>query len=111
VESNHEEHTPQFPIGTIVYYGPDDNTVTKIQAGIVFHIDEPPLHRTWSGNDVTLDPIVLAELGQFFKEHSVIKVVMTSNVTGCPHEEGRDYPVGEECPQCPFWQTKKNADL
>jgi hypothetical protein len=28
---------------------------------------------------------------------------MSHRKTGCPHEEGIDYPEGEPCPQCPFW--------
>jgi len=31
-------------------------------------------------------------------------VVMTEGVVGCPHEEGDDYPWGEACPDCTFWQ-------
>lgn len=30
-------------------------------------------------------------------------VAMPPTIIGCPHEEGPDYPVGEVCPQCPFW--------
>jgi hypothetical protein len=25
---------------------------------------------------------------------------------GCPHEEGKDYPLGENCPQCPYWANR-----
>jgi hypothetical protein len=32
---------------------------------------------------------------------------------GCPHEEGQDFPHGEDCPFCPFWKGKQGsaADL
>lgn len=106
MEDTQNLNTAQFPVGTIVYYGPDNQTVTKIQAGIVFKKDEPPLHRTWQGDEVASDPIVVAELGQFFTQHGVKKVVMTSSVAGCPHEEGLDYPAGQDCPLCPFWKKK-----
>jgi len=32
---------------------------------------------------------------------------MTNGVIGCPHEEGIDYPLGEDCPFCPFWKGKQ----
>jgi hypothetical protein len=28
---------------------------------------------------------------------------MTDKIIGCPHEEGIDYPDGEQCPVCPYW--------
>lgn len=28
---------------------------------------------------------------------------------GCPHEEGEDFPVGENCPFCPFWKGKQGS--
>jgi hypothetical protein len=31
---------------------------------------------------------------------------MPEAIIGCPHEEGTDYPEGEACPQCPFWQGR-----
>jgi hypothetical protein len=33
----------------------------------------------------------------------VKEVVMTGGIVGCPHEEGIDYPLGEDCPHCPYW--------
>ncbi|HEY2587148.1 MAG TPA: hypothetical protein VGI81_15480 [Tepidisphaeraceae bacterium] len=27
--------------------------------------------------------------------------------SGCPHEEGIDFPLGQECPFCPFWHGKQ----
>ena len=100
---------PEFPVGTLVYYGPDDQTVTKIAAGIVVKEGDIPITRAWYGDNVTTNPVVLGELGRFFKEHGVQRVVMTSGVCGCSHEEGVDYPPGEECPYCPFWGKEKGG--
>lgn len=94
------------PVGTLIYYGPDDQTVTKMTAGVVYSKDSQPINKTWYGDNVTTNPAIIAELGKFFQEHGVEKVVMTDKVAGCPHEEGIDYPAGEECPLCPFWQSK-----
>lgn len=32
---------------------------------------------------------------------------MTKGMMGCPQEEGIDYPMGEACPQCPFWAGRE----
>ena len=104
------ETNNQYPVGTLIYYGPDDKTVTKISAGVVTSREEPPLHKHWYGDNVTTNPVVLAELGKFFQEHGVSKVVMTDRVAGCPHEEGVDFPPGQECPLCHFWQSKKEVE-
>ena len=29
---------------------------------------------------------------------------------GCPHEEGEDFPEGEDCPFCPFWKGKQGSN-
>ena len=31
---------------------------------------------------------------------------MTESIIGCPHEEGKDYPDSQVCPQCPFWGNR-----
>lgn len=107
--SDHE--TPEYPIGTLVYYGPDDQTVTKITASVVAYEDAPPIQKRWTGDQVTTDPHVLKELGLFFKSHGVQRVVMTSNVVGCAHEEGVDYPMDEACPYCPYWHHRTNREI
>ncbi|MFL5236975.1 MAG: hypothetical protein ACJ8EL_05125 [Rhizomicrobium sp.] len=33
-------------------------------------------------------------------------VAMTEGIVGCPHEEGIDYPLGEACPDCPYWAER-----
>ena len=96
----------QFPIGTIVYYGPDDKTTTKIVASVFLALDAPAIIKKWSGDNIVTDPQVIAELGSFFKENGVERVVMTGSNAGCPHEEGIDYPAGESCPNCVYWQNR-----
>jgi hypothetical protein len=98
--------TYTYPIGTLVYYGPNDQTVTKIVASVLTHEGADLISKRWCGEGVVQDPQVIAELGQFFKSQQVGKVVMTGSVAGCPHEEGIDYPEGEDCPHCPFWKGK-----
>ncbi|HBX70816.1 MAG TPA: hypothetical protein DEH25_15910 [Chloroflexi bacterium] len=95
---------PGYPIGTIAYYGPDDRTVTKIVAAVLPNEQTNPILKKWTGEGVVQNPEVIAELGEFFREMQTQNVVMTEGIIGCPHEAGIDYPLGESCPQCPYWQ-------
>jgi hypothetical protein len=98
---------PQYPIATIAYYGPDDHTPTKIAVGIVNEDEEILALERWAGPDVTVNPEVISQIQQFVGQHGAKSVVITDGVIGCPHEEGIDYPLGEDCPFCPFWQGKQ----
>jgi hypothetical protein len=57
--------------------------------------------------DVTTNPKVQQEMTDFFLRHGVKQVAMTEGNMGCPHEEGEDFPEGEDCPFCPFWRGKQ----
>ena len=100
--------TKQFPIGTIVYYGPDDKVTTKIVASVFLTENDPPKTMKWTGDGVVTNPQVIAELGRFFKENGVQRVVMTGSNAGCPHDEAIDYPIGEKCPVCLYWKELTN---
>jgi hypothetical protein len=99
----------QFPVATIAFYGPDDKTTTKIAVGIVEREgDEKPIAlQRWTGPNVASDPQVHTEIKAFIQEHEAKSVVITDGVIGCAHEEGIDYPLGEDCPFCPFWKGKQ----
>jgi hypothetical protein len=92
-----------YPLGTLVYYGPDDQTPTKIVAVVLPAPDINPILEKWDGDGIATDPQTAAQIGLFFQKHQVQEVVMTGGIVGCPHEEGVDYPLGEDCPYCPFW--------
>ena len=53
--------------------------------------------------------IVRQELQEFFRQHGVRSVAMSEGNMGCPHEEGEDFPEGEDCPFCPFWKGKQGS--
>lgn len=93
-----------YPIGILAYYGPDDQTCTKIIASVINAPNARPHSRVWQAQGVCEDPLVAAEIGDFFRLSSVQDVVMTEGVVGCPHEEGIDFPQGEYCLECSFWQ-------
>jgi SEC-C motif len=101
---------PQYPLGTVALYGPDDKTTTKIAAGVILRDGAEPILKRWVATDVTANPKVQQELQDFFLQHGVKQVAMTEGNLGCPHEEGEDFPQGEDCPFCPFWQGKQGSN-
>lgn len=94
-----------FPIATIAYYGPDDQTATKVAVGIVDSKDDVIEMKRWlvRAQDVRIDQGINKEILAFLKANHVKRVAMTGRIIGCPHEEGIDYPEGSKCPQCPYW--------
>jgi hypothetical protein len=103
------ESGPQYPIGTVALYGPDDKTTTKIAAGVIVRDGAEPIMRRCVATDVTTNPKVQQELKDFFLQHGVKQVAMSQGNMGCPHEEGEDFPHGEDCPFCPFWKGKQGS--
>jgi len=100
----------KLPVATVAYYGPDDKVSTKVAVGIIESWEEEPAElRRWTGTDVVHDPGVLKEVTEFINRHGARSVVVTDGIVGCPHEEGTDFPVGEDCPQCPFWRGKQGS--
>jgi hypothetical protein len=100
---------PEFPIGTVALYGPNDKITTKIAAGVIKSENAEPIIMRWVATDVTTSPKVQREMLEFFEKHSVKSVAMSEGNMGCPHEEGEDFPDGEDCPFCPFWAGKQGS--
>lgn len=99
-----------FPVATVAFYGPNKQLATKIAVGIVdSEGEEARLLERWltdDGVDIRFSATVLHEIDKFIKQHRARSVVMVDGVIGCPHEEGIDYPEGEECPQCTYWHGR-----
>jgi hypothetical protein len=57
---------PQYPIGTVALYGPDDKTTTKIAAGVILHDGAKAIIKRWVATDVTTNPKVQQEMKDFF---------------------------------------------
>jgi len=107
------KHRPRlkYPLATVIPYGPDDKTVTKLVVSIVSGPDPPegePLER-WSGTNVASDENVAAKIHAFMRANGVKTVCTATAVLGCPHEEGPDFPRGEDCPFCPFWKGMQGS--
>jgi hypothetical protein len=98
-------------LATVAHYGPDDQTVTKIAVGVFEYEDAEPILKRWIGPDVMTDPETQAQIANFLQAHGVQQVVATDGVIGCPHEEGIDFPEGQECPYCPFWRGKQGIQV
>lgn len=101
---------PQFPIGTVALYGPDNQKTTKIVAGVIRREGAEPILERFVGSNVKNDPKVQRKIEEFFGKHKVKSVAATDQNMGCPHEEGEDFPLGEDCPFCPFWRGKQGSN-
>jgi hypothetical protein len=101
---------PQYPMGTVAFYGPNDVTTTKIAAAVFTSPNADSILRRWVATDVTTNPKIQQQIQDFFHEHGVKSVAMSEGNMGCPHEEGEDFPLGEDCPICPFWAGKQGSN-
>lgn len=99
----------KYPMGTMAFYGPDDQTTTKIAAGVITSPTAELIIRRWVATDATTNPKIQRQVQEFFKEHGVKSVAMSDGNMGCPHEEGEDFPEGGDCPFCPFWRGNRGA--
>src|SRR2546421_1108797 len=104
-----ENRHGKFPIGTVAWYGPDDKITTKVVASVLLSDFAEPIQEKFSGENVSTDPAIADQIRRFFAQHGVKNVVATNANLRCPHEEGIDYPYGEDCPLCPFWARKQTT--
>jgi hypothetical protein len=103
-------HRPEYPIGTVAFYGPDDKRATKIAAGVFLSPTAETIIERWVATDVATNPKIQGQLQEFFKKHGVRSVALNREIMGCPHEEGKDFPDGGDCPFCPFWKGKQGSN-
>jgi len=94
-----------YPLATVALYGPTDTLATKTVVGIFLAEGQEPELRKWfsKGEDIRSDPGMELEIVEFIRAQGVKSVIMTGGISGCPHEEGIDYPEGTSCPECPYW--------
>jgi hypothetical protein len=95
------------PVGTLIFYGPDNRHASKVVASIVANDgDDPRMKKLLDDRmDVRVDRGIGREVAQFFRRHDVRRIAIMEGIFGCPHEETIDYPSGGVCPECPFWAT------
>ncbi|MFC1573404.1 hypothetical protein ACFL6M_07385, partial [Candidatus Eisenbacteria bacterium] len=95
-----------YPVGTVAYYGPDNQFASKVAVGIILKEGGEAEHmEKWLSPDIDVrkDASALQAILELLDVHRVRSVVLTPGIYGCPHEEGIDYPKGKACPHCPFW--------
>jgi hypothetical protein len=88
---------------------PGSLSTTKIAAGVILNDGAEAILKRWVATDVTTNPNIQQEMRDFFLQHGVKSVVMTEGNMGCPHEEGEDFPHGEDWPFCPYWKEKQES--
>jgi len=108
--SHGAQQPPEFPIGTVALYGPDDKTTTKIVAGVILEENAEAIIERWVGTGVKDDAKIQRQIEEFFARHGVKSVMATDQNMGCPHEEGEDFPVGYDCPFCPYWEGRQGSN-
>lgn len=97
-----------YPVATVAYYGRTDKEATKVVVGIVpIENASPEPMKTWlSDVDVRKDSTITEEVLDFIADNKASSVIMADKIIGCPHQEGIDYPDGEECQECTFWKAR-----
>ena len=97
-----------YPVGTIAYYGLDDQVATKVVVGILDEQGRVLATRRWyeAEGDVRISRRITREIAAYLKQHKVVRTVGVDRILGCPHEEGLDFPRGQTCPVCTFWSEK-----
>jgi len=98
-----------YPLGTVARYGPDDKTATKIVAAVLAHEGAEPVLERWVSTEIDTNERIRQEVADFLKKHHARKVIAVPEMLGCPHEEEKDFPLGEDCPFCPFWAGKQGT--
>ncbi|HKU39764.1 MAG TPA: hypothetical protein VJR89_16505 [Polyangiales bacterium] len=101
------------PVGTVAFYGPDDQRATKVVVGISPNPAAGIVEtRKWfAEGDLRDDAKVLGEISEFIRVQKVRSLVVTGGIYGCPHEEGIDYPEGAVCEQCPYWRGRDRSNI
>ena len=96
------------PIATIAFYGPDNKKATKVVCSIFQHAeaDPEPVKKWFTESNAMQSEEILKAVLSFLEESGVQSVGAFEQIIGCPHEEGKDYPIGEKCPQCAFWKNR-----
>jgi UDP-N-acetylglucosamine/UDP-N-acetylgalactosamine diphosphorylase len=98
-----------FPVGTLAFYGPDYSTTTKIVASVFREKGSAPTLKRWVKSHVKADLKVQREIKEFFQLFGVKSIAVSDGNMSCPHEEGKDFPLGGDCPFCPFWKGKQGS--
>ena len=97
-----------YPIATIAFYGPNNTLASKAVCAIIYAegAEPEPIKKWFSSSDLRKSEQLLSEVLSFIEENGANSVSMIEEIIGCPHEEIIDYPEGEFCPKCSYWQGR-----
>lgn len=97
-----------YPVATLGFYGPDNKTATKVAVGFLpaEGAEAAKLERWFSDDEIRKDENIAAEIIKTIKDWDVKTVAYADAIIGCPHEEIKDYPEGETCPECLYWTDR-----
>lgn len=98
-----------YPLATVAYYGPDNTRASKVAVGIIPVEGGQPakLERFYlEKGDARYDPAIQKAIQALLGVWGVKSVASLGTILGCPHEEGIEYPEGEECRHCPYWKGR-----
>ena len=99
-----------YPKITIAYYGPSDALATKVCVGFVEEEGaDVQFEKFVTLNEVRSDVAVQSTIVKIIDRSGAKTVSLVDEVLGCPHEEGTDYPTGDDCPLCDFWKGKTRS--
>lgn len=101
----------KYPLASVIPYGPDDKTVTKLTVSIFLTPDheDVDVSEVWVATNIVTNEKIAHQINEFLRAHGVKTVMTATVVLGCPHEEGADFPHGQDCPFCPFWKGKQGS--
>lgn len=110
VEQNTPPTNSEAPIAAIAYYGPDDQTATKVVVAIVDAQHNILEAQDWEveAEDIRKNTDISHQISTFIGSREISRVVIAEKIVGCPHVPGIDYPAGEPCPFCPFWRDEED---
>ena len=109
IQKHQRKPKREFPLATMVFYGPDNQYATKLAVALIENDgEEPEVLDRWTSDagDIRHNDQVYIELVQWLKAHAVQRVLSVDRILGCQHEEGIDYREGQHCPLCPFWADR-----
>ena len=96
-----------YPVVIIAYYGPSNKLATKVAVGVIVEENgDAQMERFSLTSDVRNDEEIQIKIVEIVGEANAKSVSVVDGIIGCPHEEGIDYPDGEECPECEFWKGR-----
>ena len=96
-----------YPVVTIAYYGPNTKLATKVAIGVIAEENgDAQMERFVANTDLRNDETINTKIVEIIEQAGAKSVSVVDRIIGCPHEEGIDYPDGEECPECEFWKGR-----